>query len=73
MVQALVNIDDEINQALNVVKAKHGLKDKGQAIEFVVRKYLEEPELQLAFIEKIHASEREKSIPVDDFTKRYGI
>ena len=73
MVQALVNIREDINQALNVVKAKHGLKDKGQAIEFVVTKYLEEPELRQQFIEKIQSIDKQRSIPVKDFAKHYGL
>ncbi|NUN11792.1 DUF2683 family protein [Candidatus Micrarchaeota archaeon] len=39
MVQALVNISDESNRVLNIVKAKYGLKDKSQAIDLVVSEY----------------------------------
>lgn len=39
MVKALVEIDDQTNKVLNMVKAKHQLRDKGQAIAFVVSKY----------------------------------
>ena len=39
MVKALVKISDEVNRVLNIVKAKRGLKDKGEAIEFVVKQY----------------------------------
>ena len=39
MVQALVKIDENTNRVLNVVKAQHNLKDKGEAIEFVVDWY----------------------------------
>ena len=75
MVSALVEIDDNTNRVLSVVKAKYELKDKGKAIEFVVNKYIEEeePELRPEFIEKIKAIEKQKSIPVDDFAKRYGL
>lgn len=48
MVQALIEIDDETNKILNLVKVKQGLKDKGQAIEYIVRRYngeVSEPEL----------------------------
>lgn len=75
MVSALVEIDNNTNRVLSVVKAKYGLRDKGEAIEFVVNKYVEEeePELRPEFIEKIKALEKQKSIPVDDFAKRYGL
>ena len=39
MVQAVINIDEHSNRILNIVKAKHGLNDKSQAINLVVREY----------------------------------
>ena len=56
MVQAVINIQEETNRVLNIVKAKYGLKDKSQAIELVVTEYEEnflEPELRPEYIEKI--------------------
>ena len=76
MVQALVEIDDNTNRVLNVVKARYGLKDKGQAIEIVVGKYIEEedePELRPEFIEKISKIRKQKSIRVKNFAERYGL
>ncbi len=76
MVQALVEIDERTNRILNIVKAKYGLKDKGQAIKFVVGEYVEyevEPELKPEFIEKIKSVSKQKSIRVDDFAGRYGL
>lgn len=76
MVQALVKIDENTNRVLNVVKAKYSLRDKGEAIQLVVEKYIEEedePELKLEFIEKIKQIEKQKSIRVKDFAKRYGL
>lgn len=76
MVQALIKIHDNTNRVLNIIKAKYNLKDKGEAIEFVVYKYIDfkqEPELRPEFIEKIKKIEKQKSIRVDDFAKRYGL
>ena len=75
MVLALVQLNDETNRFLNIVKAKNGLKDKAKAIEFVVHKYVEfeEPELKPEFIEKIRKIENQPSIRVKDFAKRYGL
>jgi hypothetical protein len=76
MVQALVRIDDNTNRVLNVVKAKYELKDKGEAIQFIVGRYVEaldEPELRPGFIEKMKGIEKQKSIRVDDFDRRYGL
>ena len=68
-------MNDETNKVLNVVKAKHGLKDKAEAIEFVVNKFVEfeEPELRPEFVEKMKQIEKQPSIRVKDFRKRYGL
>ena len=61
MVQALVQIDDNTNRVLNIVKATYNLSDKGEAIAFVVGRYIEEvdePELKPEFINKIKPSSR---------------
>lgn len=76
MVQALVTLDENTNRVLNVIKAKYELKDKGEAINFIVNKYIEteeEPSLRPDFIEKMKKIEKQKSIRVDDFAKRYAI
>ncbi len=76
MVQALVNINENVNRVLNIVKAKHDFKDKGEAIEFVVNEFVEmenEPALKVEFIEKMKQIEKQKSIKVDNFAKRYGL
>lgn len=76
MVQALVKINDNTNRVLNIVKAKFSLKDKGEAIEAVVDRYIEEenePELKPEFIKKINEIKKQKSIRVDNFAKRYGL
>ncbi len=76
MVQALVNIDEERDRVLNIVKGKFGLKNKSEAINLIIIKYEEEflePELRPEFIEKMKKISKEKSIKVDDFGKRYKL
>ncbi|MCX6706899.1 MAG: DUF2683 family protein [Candidatus Woesearchaeota archaeon] len=76
MVQALVEIDDNTNRVLSIVKAKYNLKDKGEAIELVVTRYIEEedePELRPEFIEKIEKIKKQKGIKVADFARRYNL
>lgn len=76
MVNAMINISDEANQILNIVKARHNLKDKSKAIDFVAKEYggeLLEPELQPEFIERIKKAERGKFIRVSNFAKHYGV
>ncbi|MBS3162546.1 DUF2683 family protein [Candidatus Woesearchaeota archaeon] len=77
MVQALVQINENTNRVLNVVKAKYGLRDKGEAIQLVVEKYIEEedePELRPEFIENIKKTESKKGITfisIKELRKRY--
>ncbi len=76
MVNALVEIDENTNRVLNIVKAKYGLRDKGEAIELVVREYIDyedEPELKPEFIKKMAGISSQKSILVRDFASRYGL
>ncbi len=76
MVQALITINENANRVLNIIKAKFDFKDKSEAIEYIINKYIEyenEPELKPEFVEKIKKIKKEKSIRVDDFAKRYGL
>jgi len=76
MVQALINLNDNTNRVLNIIKAKYDLQDKGEAVEYIVNKFVEyenEPELKPEFIEKMKKIRKEKSIKVDDFAERYGL
>ncbi len=74
--QALIELDSNTNRVLNIVKATYNLKDKGQAIKFVVGHYIEsqdDPPLKPEFVKKLLKISKEKGIRVDDFGKRYGI
>lgn len=76
MVQAMIQISDEANQILNIVKAKYGLKDKSDAIEKVVIEFGEdflEPQLRPEFIQKMKERQKEKTIKVKDFRKHFGL
>ena len=79
MVQAMVNISEDANQILNIVKARYNLKDKSQAIEKVVLSCggdLLEPELRPEFIKRMEQRSKEKTIKIDSlnhFRKRYGL
>ena len=79
MVQAMINISNNANQILNIVKARFNLKDKSEAIEKVVFDYGEdllEPELRPEFIQRMQEISKEKSIKigtVGNLRKRYGL
>jgi len=79
MVQAMVNISEDANQILNIVKARYNLKDKSEAIERVVLDYggnILEPELRPEFIQRMEQISKEKTIKVgtlENFKKRYDM
>ncbi len=76
MVQAMVNISENANQILNIVKAKHKLKDKSEAIERVVLEYGEdflEPKLRPEFIQKMKERQKEPTVKVKNFRKHFNL
>ena len=76
IVQAMIDISNKANQILNIVKAKHNLRDKSKAIEKVILEYgteMLEPELKPEFIERMKKRQQEPSIKIDNFKKHFGI
>ena len=76
MVKALIELDENLNRVLNLIKARYGFKDKSEAINFVVSKYIDdeaEPELRPEFIEKMKKIQREPTIKITDFKKYFGL
>ena len=77
MVQAIINIDENANRILNIIKAKFGLKDKSEAINRMAEQYEEEvlePELKPEYIEKAIRIHNQSSIKVGtiaNLRKRY--
>jgi hypothetical protein len=74
MVQALVELDEQTNRVLNIVKAKLRLHDKSEAIKYIVSEYVEfenEPELRPDFLKKMEEIKRQKGIKVPNFAQRY--
>lgn len=56
MVQSIIDIDENEDRILNIVKAKHGLKNKSQAVALIAKIYGEsflEPELRPEYLEKL--------------------
>jgi hypothetical protein len=78
MVQAMIQLSENANQILNIIKARHNLKDKSQAIEKIVIDYgldILEPELRPEFVTKLLSTESQKTIKVSslsDLRKRYA-
>jgi len=74
MVKAIVDINDEANRVINIVKAKEDLKDKSDALNLILTIYgreILEPELRPEFIKELLAAQKEKTIKVKDFSSRY--
>ncbi len=62
MVQAMIDIPDEANQILNIVKARYNLKTKSEAIAKIVIECggnILEPELRPEYLEKLQKIEKE--------------
>ncbi|MBS3071156.1 MAG: hypothetical protein A2639_00540 [Candidatus Staskawiczbacteria bacterium RIFCSPHIGHO2_01_FULL_34_27] len=76
MVKALIELNENINRVLNLIKVKYGFKDKSEAINFVVSKYIDdeaEPDLRPEFIEKMKKRQLESTIKIADFKKHFGL
>jgi len=68
----MIDINEEANRVLNIVKAKYGLKDKSDAINLVVSEYEEnflEPELRPDYKKKLLKIIKEKHLSREEFEK----
>jgi len=79
MVKAIVDIDDEANKVINILKAQYGLRDKSQAINRLAKEYREivlESEFRPEYIRRLLEVQKEPIIRlggVPDLRKRYGL
>ena len=65
MVQAIIDIEDQTNRVLNIVKAKYGLKDKSEAINMMAEQYekeILESQLRPEYAEKLQGIKKQKGI-----------
>lgn len=65
MVQAMIEIPEEANHILNIVKARYNLKTKSEAIAKIVIECGEsiiEPELRPEYLKKLKRIKKEKGI-----------
>ncbi len=72
VVNAMIKISDQANQILNIVKARHNLKDKSEAIEYVALSFGEdllEPALRPEYIEKLKVIKKGKGIGFSSITE----
>ena len=79
MVKAIVDIDEEANRVINILKAQYGLRDKSQAINKLAKEYKEivlESEFKPEYIRKLLEVQKEPIIRVGsaaELRKRYGL
>lgn len=79
MTQAIINISEEANNILNIVKAKHSLKTKSDAINEVTLRYgaeLLEPELRPEFIKRMQTRVKEPTTrfeSIEEFEKYFDV
>ncbi len=79
MVKAIVDIDEEANKVINVLKAQYGLKDKSQAINEMARQYkalVLESGIRPEYLKKLERIQKEPILRIGsivDFRKRYGL
>ena len=72
MVQAIVNLGENENRILYIVKGKFGLKNKSDAINLVIEKFEEnllEPELRPEYRAKIEKIIKGKHLSREAFEK----
>ncbi len=73
MVKAIIEIKNETNRVLNMIKAKYDLKDKSEAIDKMAEQYAEEimePELRPEYEKELKKIIKGKHISHKEFMKR---
>ncbi len=79
MVKAIIDINDDANRVLAIVKAEFGLKDKSQAIEKLAEEYEEqvfEPKIRPSYLKRLKKLEKERTTRVgtiEDFDRMYKV
>jgi len=66
MVQSIIQINENEDRVLNIVKAKYGLKNKSEAVALIAKVYEQsflEPELRPEYLVKLGKIRKEKGIP----------
>ena len=69
MVQSIIDLGENEDRVLNIVKAKFGLKNKSQAVSLIAKTYEEsflEPELRPEYLKKLMRISKGKHIQFKD-------
>ncbi len=76
MVKAIININENANRILNIVKAKENLKDKSDALNLILNIYgqeLLEPSLRPEFILELLSSQNKEAIKIKNWDKHFNL
>ncbi len=76
MVQSIIDLNENEDRILNIVKAKYGLKNKSQAIAALTKIYKDsflEPELRPEYLHKLEGIRKEKGIKFKDINELRSI
>ncbi len=76
MVKAIVDINENANRILNIVKAKEDLKDKSETINLILTMYgkeMLEEELKPEFVTELLKAQNERIVEIDDWNKHFGL
>jgi hypothetical protein len=79
MVKVHIDITDDTNRILNLVKITYHLRDKSQAINIMAKGYKElifKPMIKVPYLKKMKKISKERTIhmrSIDNFDKQYRI
>lgn len=76
MVKAIININENANRVLNIVKAKENLKDKSEVLNLILNTYgkeMLEPELKPEFISELLKAQNEETVDISDWNKYFEL
>ncbi|MBU0568246.1 DUF2683 family protein [bacterium] len=76
MIRTVINITEEADQILDIIKSRCKLKDKSEAIDYIALEYgqdILEPELKPEFIEKMRLRQKEATVKIKDFRKHFEL
>lgn len=71
MVTAIIKIEDNTNQVLNIIKAKYNLKDKSKAIDVMAQEYAQEildAELRPEYVRKLKKIKSKKGVKFNNIS-----
>lgn len=79
MVKAIIDISEEANKVINILKVEYGLRDKSDAINEMAAQYKElvlESEIRPEYLKKLGRIQKEPILRIgsySDFRNRYGL